>query len=144
MYKPVWFYSSKTINSMRGTIVDIGNPFIWWFGTISSIYLLINSIKKKDSNNIFILTFILSTFLPYIFIGRIMFMYHYFITLPFVMLGIVSFTKYITEKIKNNKFYISYIIVIIITFIIFYPISSGMEIDESYINSLKWLSSWIF
>ena len=73
-----------------------------------------------------------------------MFMYHYFITLPFIMLGIVSLIKWITEKTKNNKAYYAYITLIIIGFIVFYPITSGLPVNSEYIESLKWLSGWYF
>ena len=144
MAKPVWLYSGGTSNGLAMTITDIGNPAIWWTGIIGFIYLVINSFKKKDHNSIFILIFILSTFIPYLFIGRLMFMYHYFITLPFIMLGIVSLIKWITDKTKDNKAYYAYIMFIIIMFIVFYPITSGMPITREYIDSLKWLSSWYF
>ena len=143
MYKPVWLYSNNLINGMRETIVDIGNPLVWWFGIPGFIYLVISAIKKNDLSR-FILIFILSSFLPYIFIGRIMFIYHYFITLPFVMLGIVSFIKWITEKMKSDKAYWIYIYSVIVMFFIFYPVVSGLPTKEDYINALKWLSSWFF
>lgn len=144
MANPVWLYVGTTLEGLKMTISDIGNPAIWWVGIIGELYLIISSIKKKDKNNIFILIFILSTFIPYIFIGRLMFMYHYFITLPFIMLGIVALIKWITEKIKNDRVYYGYIILIIITFCVFYPIVSGIPISDSYVDSLKWLSRWCF
>ena len=143
MYKPVWFYSGTVSNITRTTIVDIGNPAIWWFGIVSFIYVVISAIKK-NRESLLILIFILCTFIPYIFIGRIMFMYHYFITLPFVMLGIVGFIKWLGEKFKTDKIYYLYISLVILLFIIFYPVISGMVIGEDYITSLKWLSSWTF
>ena len=73
-----------------------------------------------------------------------MFMYHYFITLPFVMLAIVAFIKWITENTKNDRIYFGYIGLVIITFIIFYPVVSGMPISNTYIESLRWFSSWYF
>ena len=143
MYKPVWLYGGDTIGSTRATIVDIGNPAIWWTGIIGFAYLVISTIKKnKDS--LFIIIFLLSSFIPYIFIGRIMFLYHYFITLPFIMLGIVSLIKWLTEKYKNDKVYWLYIGLIVITFFIFFPVISGMRVEEDYINALKWLKSWYF
>ena len=127
---------------MRETIVDIGNPFIWWFGIVSFIYLVISTFKK-NSNSKFILIFILASFVPYIFIGRIMFMYHYFITLPFIMLGIVAFIKWLSEKYSKRVYFV-YISLVIIGFMVFYPVVSGMNISEDYINALKWFSSWYF
>ena len=144
MLKPVWLYSGGTLSGLKMTITDIGNPAIWWCGVVSFVYLIINSIKTKNKDSILILVFIISTFIPYIFIGRLMFMYHYFITLPFIMLGIVAFIKWITEKTKSNKTYYGYIALIAITFIIFYPITSGMPVINEYVESLKWLSGWFF
>ena len=73
-----------------------------------------------------------------------MFMYHFFPTLPFVMLAIVSFVKWITKKIGNNSFYIFYIAIVILIFAIFYPVISGMVTTSDYVESVKWLSTWIF
>lgn len=143
MYKPVWIYSGDVINNTRETIVDIGNPAIWWFGIVSFVYLVI-SVFKKNKENLFVLIFILSTLVPYIFIGRIMFMYHYFIVLPFVMMSIVAFIKWITEKYKTNKVYWLYVAVVVVLFFVFYPVTSGMRVAEDYIESLKWFSSWWF
>ena len=143
MYKPVWLYSGVAIGNSAETIVDIGNPVIWWFGILGFIYLVISSFKK-NKESLLILIFVLTSFVPYIFVGRIMFMYHYFITLPFIMLGIVAFIKWITEKYKTDKVYWLYIILVIIMFFVFYPVVSGIRIDKDYINALRWFSSWYF
>ena len=144
MRNPVWFYSGATKSGLRMTISDIGNPAIWWMGILSFVYLVISAFKKRDKDHILLLIFILSTFIPYVFIGRLMFMYHYFITLPFIMLGIVAFIKWITEKTNNNKTYYGYIFLIIFMFIIFYPIVSALPVSNDYIESLKWLPHWYF
>lgn len=143
MLRPLWLYTSDTINGIRRTIVDIGNPAIWWFGIISFIYVLISTFKKNKENTT-ITILVLSTFIPYILVNRPMFIYHYFITLPFIMLGIVSFIKYLSEKLETNSLYYIYIIVISLFFFIFYPVVSGIPVSENYINTLRWFSSWIF
>lgn len=144
MYKPVWYYVGYFGGNIKSTIVGIGNPAIWWFGILASLYVAIMSILKRNKENLFILLFILCTWLPYLFIGRVMFMYHYFPTLPFIMLAIVALVKFITEKIKNNSFYLFYAAIVILLFVCFYPIISGMMTTTEYIDGLKWLSSWIF
>ena len=144
MLKPVWFYIKDLGNGKTMTISDIGNPSIWWFGLVAFIYLIISSLKEKNKNNRFILLFILSSYLPYILIGRLMFMYHYFITLPFIMLGIVSFIKWISEINKTNKIYYLYLLIIIIVFIIYYPVVSGLPISNDYKEAIRLYKSWHF
>lgn len=144
MLKPVWYSVGYYGGNIKSTIVGIGNPAIWWFSIIAMIFAFAQVVLKKSKENWFIIIFIICTWLPYIFIDRAMFMYHYFPTLPFLMLAIVSFIKWITEKIKSNSFYIFYIAIVILLFFIFYPVISGMVTTSDYIDSIKWLSSWIF
>ena len=144
MYRPVWLYYGQLGGNVVSTIVGIGNPFIWWFGVIAAIATIVLGFIKKERENFFIVVLMLCSYIPYIFIGRAMFMYHYFPTLPFVMLAIVSFMKYISEKYKTDMYLKFYIALIIVAFLVFYPVSSGMVTSSEYVDSLKWLSSWIF
>lgn len=140
MLKPVWYHSSNPGAGMASTISGIGNPAIWWVGALTFIY----AFRSNKKENIFITIMALVTWLPYIFIGRIMFLYHYILALPFVMLGIVSFIKLITEKLKKNWIIIGYMAIVLVFFSIFYPIVSGHVISEEKVESLKWLEEWYF
>lgn len=144
MYKPVWYYVGYPGGDIVSTIVGIGNPAIWWFGIVGALFTLVMSILKRKREYLFITVFILCSWLPYLFIGRCMFMYHYFPTLPFVMLAIVALVKFITQKLRSNSFYLGYVIVVVVLFVLFYPVISGMLTSTDYVNSLKWLDSWIF
>lgn len=144
MEKPVWFYVGYPSNGIKSTIVNIGNPAIWWFGIISVIYVLVASITKRNKENLFIIVVFLASWLPYMFIGRVMFMYHFFPALPFMMLAIVSFVKFLTEKFKQNWILLGYMLVVLCLFIVFYPVVSGMPVPNDYIESLKWFDSWSF
>ena len=129
---------------LKSTIVGIGNPAIWWFGVVALIYSLIAAIYKKSKNDLFIVVMYLSIWLPYVFIGRVMFLYHYFPALIFLMLAIVSFIKNFSEKFKNKWIILIYMLIVLVLFIWFYPVVSGAVMPESYIESLKWLSTWYF
>ena len=144
MRNPVWLYVGYYGGGVKSTITGIGNPAIWWVGIAATLFMLVKTLKTREKENFFILTFILATYIPYIFIGRAMFMYHFFPTLPFIMLMIVAFIKWLSEKLKTNAIYIFYIALVIIMFLLFYPVSSGMITTEEYIDSLKWFSNWIF
>lgn len=144
MYKPVWYYVGTYGINLKSTIVAIGNPAIWWLGIISILYLIVSAVKNKRKGNTFILVMILSIWLPYVFIGRCMFMYHFFPVLPFIMLANVSLIKWITGKIKNNYIYIIYLLLVILFFIYFYPVISGRVVTSTFVDTLRWFSNWIF
>lgn len=144
MVKPVWYYVSYFNGDLKGTITGIGNPAIWWFGILGAIYVLIDTIKNRKKETSYILLFILCMWLPYVFIGRIMFMYHYFPVLPFIMLANVALIKWITDKINDNSVYYFYIGVVILFFIYFFPIISGSIETANFIDKFKWFKSWFF
>ena len=144
MSKPVWYHVGYYGGNLKSTIVGIGNPVIWWVGIVAGIFALIKTILKREKEMFFILIFILCTFVPYIFISRPMFMYHYFPTLPFIMLAIVSFVKWISDKLKTNSVYVFYTALVIVVFFVFFPVVSGMQTSSEYIDALKWLSTWTF
>ena len=108
------------------------------------LYLVIKAFKKKDITSFILLVSILSLWLPYSFINRVMFLYHFFPVLPFVMLGIVNLFKDMETKFKKNYLILIYLIPVIIFFIVYYPVVSGFAVNIDYINKLKLLSSWIF
>ncbi len=144
MLKPIWYNVTTISETQYSTIAAIGNPAIWWPGIAALVFVLLHSLIKRDKESIFIIVMFLSVWLPYAFIGRIMFIYHYFMALPFVMLSIVSLMKAINSKF--DKWYIMaiYMAIVLVMFFIFYPVVSGVFVPKSYINSLHWFSTWTF
>jgi len=143
MKTPVWYYVKDIGAGLSSTISGIGNPIIWWTGIAGMLYVLIKGIIKSDSKSWFIIIEICSALLPYLTISRIMFLYHYFPVLPFMMLSIVLLIKDIEKKLKF-KIYIIYIVIIVAVFIYFYPIVSGATVPIEYIQGTKWLDTWYY
>lgn len=143
-YKPVWYHQEILNNDTKETISGIGNIVIWWMGIIGFLYSLIKLIRKKDKQSFIIVVSMLSLWLPYAFIGRVMFLYHYFPVLPFMMLGIVNLFQSIEEKYKLKYLIPLYMIFVIAFFIIYYPVISGIETPVSYIEKLRIFDSWTF
>lgn len=138
-------YWVGTTNSGAITrIALLGNPIIWWFSIPCMIYVCFSAIKTKKFEYWFLIIAILSMMMSYVGIDRIMFLYHYFPILPFVMLTIVAFIKWICDKTKYDIAIYIFIAVIIIVFVQFYPIYSGFPTSAQYIKELQWLKTWIW
>lgn len=145
LQKPMWYYVSYHDSGKYGTISCMGNPAIWWLSIITAIFTFIYSVIKKDKEGLILILMIACTWLPYAFIGRIMFIYHYFITLPFMMLTIVfAFNKIIEWKEKFTFLIPVFLLIFLGMFIYFYPVYSGMPVKIEYIENTKWFSSWIY
>ncbi len=143
--KPLWFYCSNFENGTYGTIACMGNPAIWWLSIATAVATLIYSAFKKNKEGAMLVVMILATWLPYFFIGRVMFIYHYFITLPFMMLSIVFIVSRLVEWKKQFKYIIPILCMIFLGFFIyFYPVYSGMPVSHDYIEQTKWFDEWIY
>ncbi len=143
-YKPVWYYSSYNEANLHGSISGVGNIIIWWFGILSYIYIFIKLFKKKDKIAYFLLCAITFTFLPFVFIGRLMFLYHYFAILPFIMLAVVYTLKDIAKKFKSNFVIYFYLLLVILFFIIYYPEVSGVYMPQKYFEFIEIFRTWVF
>lgn len=138
-------YWVGTTNSGAITrIALLGNPAIWWFSIPCMIYTLISAIRKRKFEHWFLIIPIIAMMISYVGIDRIMFLYHYFPVLPFVMLSIVACVKWICEKTHSDAFIYVFVAVIVIVFIYFYPIYSGFPTSYEYIKDLQWLKTWIW
>lgn len=143
MKRPLWFYISRFDDQTIGTIACMGNPAIWWLSIFTAIYTLIYTIITKDREGAILIVMIAITWFTYAFIGRIMFIYHYFITLPFMMLTIpFSISKLAKWKPKIDYIMAVLTLIFLGTFIYFYPVYSGKPTNIEYIKKTEWLDSW--
>lgn len=144
LYKPMWYYIKYYPNNIVSTISCMGNPFIWWCSVTTTIFALLYAVIKREKSVLPILVLIATTWLTYIFIGRIMFIYHYFITLPFVLLTIVFALKKIEEKWKTPVIPIVVLAIFLVGFIYFFPVYSGKTVSKEYIEQTKWFETWVY
>lgn len=147
MSRPIWYYGANDgmPAGKVSSIVALGNPAVWWGGIHAVLAAFVIGIKKKDKKAAFILIALFSQYVPWFFIGRTVFIYHFFASVPFVILAFgYIFTELIQSMYYAKRYIISYLAVAFLLFIMFYPIISGMVVDKSFIaNNLKWFDSWI-
>lgn len=144
MWKPVWYYYAEYSDGLRETISGIGNPAIWWAACVAMLYVIYAAIRKRDKVAMFLILGVAVTWLPYLLIGRVMFLYHFFPTLPYMMLAVVYALKGLSERFKTDKITMVYLFIVFILFALFLPIASGRAIDPAYVNYFRWLPQWYF
>ncbi len=149
MNKPIFYWDgSSYAKASEDTVAKIyllGNPLIWWLSTITVLYSILLILKNKLRGLQFshwsLVIGHLVNWLPFIFIGRVMFLYHYFTSLVFGILILA----YILDKadFKHKKIAFNAILAGSITlFLFFSPLTYGFAIPEWYYNLLVWLPSW--
>ena len=146
MIKPVWFYVGAGLPAgMTSTIVSFGNPAVWWVGIPAVVAAATAALLRHDRNIAVVFAALASLYLPWVMVGRIVFIYHFFPILPFMMLAIVYTMKCVAEEYPRARYFnYGYLAVVALMFVVFYPALSGMEVSLGYIEHLKWLKSWYF
>ncbi len=144
LVKPLSLYYWQNDSGLASSIVLMGNPAIWWGGILAVAIILKSIIRDKNLLAAQILLMILSLYLPWVFIGRLSFIYYFYSVTPFWILAI---TYVLNEQLQvgNKKCVYGYLLICGLLFIMFYPVISGVPFYRSYvIKYLLWFSSWNF
>ena len=152
MKRPMFYYSNRLEGTIRQGISSFGNPLVWWAGIPALLYTGYLAIKKKQKAAIFLCIAFLAQYLPWTLVSRCTFIYHYFPSVPFIVLSIgYSFMQ--LREIKGlqkhpKRFYgllLGYALTAFILFIMFYPVISGSPVSYEYVDKfLRWMDSWVF
>ena len=142
--------ASGSAQIAESKIYFIGNPIIWWASTIAILYLVLSSMgdwiskfkKKPISLNIVPLILIggyFLNYLPFVGIGRVMFLYHYLSALIFAILALA----YLIDQQKNRRnILIGLIVLASLAFLYFAPLSYGLPLEAGSFQNRLWLTSW--
>ncbi|MFO7636070.1 MAG: phospholipid carrier-dependent glycosyltransferase, partial [Clostridia bacterium] len=147
MVKPVYYYSAPAAGEgLRGSIVALGNPAIWWMGLVALFVCAIRAFREKDGRILVILAGYLSILLPWAVSPRnVTFLYHYFGCVPFLILALVLWFEYLLrDNPGNKKLILGFLGISALLFVLFYPALTGITVPEWVIAALRWLPSWWF
>lgn len=136
LFRPIYLYTSEEANGMVARIYAMGNPFVFWFGVASVITSFIYSWFAKNKKLGLVVFSYLIFFVPWAMSPRIMFLYHYLPSIPFLAIA----TAYVLRR--NPKLVFVYLLACLLSFIYFYPHWAGLQIPVWLDTSYYWLNSW--
>lgn len=170
MWHTYWYYQAPELTGdAMGTIAAMGNPLIWWFGLASAIGCAVIFVRKlikqgkitdpearvHMGRDIRLLGFALTGYAvnygAWALIPRSTFIYHYFASLPFIMIFAVYMLRqfYCSVSIKHKRLaaagVIAFLAACFILACMFYPVWSGIETSKQYVSTwLWWLPSYSY
>jgi 4-amino-4-deoxy-L-arabinose transferase-like glycosyltransferase len=86
--KPVWFYQGSFANATAGAIYDAGNMVTWWMGIPAMAFVAWQAYRRRSLGLALILVGFLAQWLSWARIDRAAFQYHYYTSVPFVVMGL--------------------------------------------------------
>lgn len=125
---PVWYFVDYK-DKLIANIFASGNPPLFWFGAAAVILTTWEAIKKKSLNLFLILMGFLVFWLPWAISPRIMFLYHYAPSVPFMALALgYQMGSRFAGKAKSQVLLL--LSITVAGFIIFYPFLTGVPLPH--------------
>ena len=138
------FGSNGGSNILTSSISCMGNPFIWWTGIPCIFFCIYRFLIKKDRRAGFLVAAYLAQYLPWFFVSRLTFIYHYFPAVLFMFLMMAYCLDMLRRRFTWGRWVVyGYLGVAVVFFLIFYPVTSGIPASQDYQFSLRWLADWI-
>jgi hypothetical protein len=86
--KPVWFYQGSFAGSTAGSIYDAGNLAIWWLGIPAMAFVAWQAYARRSLALALIGIGFAAQWVSWARIDRAAFQYHYYTSLPFIVMGL--------------------------------------------------------
>lgn len=144
--RPTFFFNAEgSTPDVYGVIWCMGNPLLWLSGLAAVMYLV--GMRNKNMFRSKGLSFITvcagAQLLPWVLITREVFIYHFFATLPFMIIAIVYALRHISETYSRGKLFVKiFVVAVCLMFLLFYPITTGISVPKWILYALQWLPTW--
>ena len=154
--KPMWFAQDKFEPAgMASTIMCMGNPWIFYLGALCMLgvigALLCKAFRlgrsgleiRRGDGDLSLYTIVIgfaAQFLPWVLVPRSMYMYHYFASVPFIIIATVWWIGRIRKPKAVAIALTVYLTGAAVFFVMFFPYASGWLTSTQWLDSMKWVS----
>ena len=141
---PMWYYSGTGFmpEGMISSISCMGNPAVWWFGLVAIIYAFVRVCldRRASRNYLMVVIGFASQFLPWVLVPRSTFIYHYFASVPFIIIASVLMLGQLRKRSPRAFDAASCVLLAAAAalFAMFYPLESGLPCAREYARHLRW------
>ena len=144
--RPILYYLEYFDDGTRSSFGAFLNPVLCWAGLAAMAVCVWYAIAAKDKTSEFIVIGYLAQLLPWVFITRTTFEYHYFPSSVFLVLAIgrvFSLMRLNLRQWRTNVYSLTGLSCLL--FAAFYPVLSGITVNADLASALlKWLPNWPF
>ena len=97
-HRPILYYLDYLKDGTRSAFAAFGNPIIWWGGLTAIIVMIVRAIVSRDARALVIVIGYFAQLVPWMFVSRIVFAYHYFPSTVFLIIALAHMFDTIYER----------------------------------------------
>lgn len=130
---PIWYF----VDYQKGNIANIfasGNPAVFWIGSAAVILTAWKSFKERSINLAIIIFGALVFWLPWAISPRIMFLYHFSPSVPFLSIALGYQLNNLLEDEKGKRLALVLILLMVLSFILIFPFLTGLPIPRNLVE----------
>ncbi len=130
---PIWYFVDYQKNYMANIFAS-GNPAMFWAGSIAVVITAWEIIKTRSLNLIIVFLGFMVFWAPWALSPRIMFLYHFSPSVPFLSLALGYQLVKLTKDQKGRQFTVLLLLLIIISFFLIFPFLTGTPLPREFIK----------
>ena len=141
--RPILYYLEYLPDGSRSSFGAFVNPMLCWGGLLSLFALLYIAVSRRDRRAWFIIIGYLAQLVPWMFVSRVTFAYHYFPCTVFLILTLGYIFDLFRLNDRHWRGYVGgFVLASLALFVLFYPVLSGKPYADG--SLLKWMPTWPF
>ena len=163
--KPIYFYAGGVENGTASSILSFGNPAVWWTGLAALILTALTALRQwiphgkspgaegeippaapGDPRPMMLLISFAAQFLPWLLVPRGTYIYHYFPSVPFIILCAVTMLFY-WSRVKPKaarRVTVALCALAAALFVVFFPYLSGVRVSTAWLQAMQWFPNWLY
>ena len=145
--RPILYYLDNIDETAKSAFGAFVNPLLCWGGLLAILTMPYLTASEKDGRALFILIGYLAQLVPWIFITRTTFEYHYFPSTIFLVIALCHvFDRMRKRSAHWRRSVYGFTALSLVLFVAFYPVLTGIPVSGWYTaHFLRWISaSWPF
>ncbi len=141
--RPILYYLDYLPDGRVSSFGAFVNPVLCWGGLMALFVLGYLAVMRRDRVSAFILVGYLAQLLPWVFVTRLTFAYHYFPCTIFLALALGRCFDVNGRNLPYGKVLTAaFVLMSFAVFVLFYPKLAGVPVPKGILRS--WLPTWPF
>ena len=139
--KPVYWYLGQPGADQTAVIYDAGNIVLFWGALVAFVWAVVTAIRARSVALAIVVFALLTQYVAWIPITRVLFFYHFFSALPFYLLILAAALTALWEG-GRRPLVTAYLALATAAFVFFYPFISGQPVPADQAAVYFVLPTW--